>query len=149
MLGPQKITGVALAKACGVSPASVSDWLSGKSKTMEASHLLAAARACENHVFLVSSTYTDINRFTVTTNQPPVIANVAVTPATPTVNDVVWVTALVTDDASVSNVTLTYSTGSGGANQTNTVFLETMRELDAKPWTGDGCDHARRRDACR
>ena len=43
MQGPPKVTGRALAEACSVSPASVSDWLSGKSKTMEASNLLAAA----------------------------------------------------------------------------------------------------------
>ena len=42
MAGPPKITGRALAKACGVAPASVSDWLSGKSKTMEGANLVAA-----------------------------------------------------------------------------------------------------------
>ena len=78
----------------------------------------------------------------VTTNQPPVIASVAITPAIPTTNDTVWVTALVTDDASVSNVTLTYSTGSGGASLTNTVFLETMATNAVKPWTGAGCNNA-------
>ena len=77
-----------------------------------------------------------------TTNQPPVIANVAITPATPTTNDTVWVTALVTDDVSVSNVTLTYSTGSGGASLTNTVFLETMATNAVKPWTGAGCNNS-------
>lgn len=44
MAGPPKVTGVALANACHVKPPSVSDWLSGKTKTMEASHLLAAAK---------------------------------------------------------------------------------------------------------
>ncbi len=43
MNGPPKATGKALADACHVSTASVSDWLSGKSKTMEGSNLLAAA----------------------------------------------------------------------------------------------------------
>lgn len=43
MNGPPKVTGKALAAACHVSTASVSDWLSGKSKTMEGSNLLAAA----------------------------------------------------------------------------------------------------------
>jgi transcriptional regulator with XRE-family HTH domain len=43
MAGPPKVSGRALAKACGVSPPSVSDWLSGKSKTMEGSNLLASA----------------------------------------------------------------------------------------------------------
>lgn len=44
MKGPPKITGVMLAKACGVKPPSVSDWLTGKSKTMEGANLLAASR---------------------------------------------------------------------------------------------------------
>jgi hypothetical protein len=43
MQGPPNISGVALAKACGVAAASVSDWRSGKTKTMEAEHLLNAA----------------------------------------------------------------------------------------------------------
>lgn len=43
MSTPHKVTGRALAQACHVSTASVSDWLSGKSKTMEGSNLLAAA----------------------------------------------------------------------------------------------------------
>ena len=79
----------------------------------------------------------------VTNNQPPVIANVAISPATPTTNDTVWLTALVTDDMNVSNVMLTYSTGSGGgSSQTNTVFLETMATNAVKPWTGTGCNNA-------
>ena len=44
MQGPPKVSGLDLANACKVAPASVSGWLSGKSKTMEASNLLAAAR---------------------------------------------------------------------------------------------------------
>ena len=43
MKGPPKITGVALAKACKVAPPSVNGWLSGKSKTIEGSNLIAAA----------------------------------------------------------------------------------------------------------
>lgn len=45
MAGPPKVTGKALAAACGVAPASVSDWLSGKSKTMEGSNLVYACEA--------------------------------------------------------------------------------------------------------
>ena len=44
MLGPPKVTGAALAKACLVSTASVSAWLSGDTKTIEAGNLLAAAK---------------------------------------------------------------------------------------------------------
>jgi transcriptional regulator with XRE-family HTH domain len=44
MEGPPRVTQAALAKACNVAPPSVNDWLSGKSKTMESSKLLAAAR---------------------------------------------------------------------------------------------------------
>lgn len=43
MDGPPKVTGKALATACGVKPPSVSDWLSGKSKTMVGQNLIAAA----------------------------------------------------------------------------------------------------------
>lgn len=42
MAGPPKVTGIALATACSVAPASVSDWLSGKSKTMEGANLVMA-----------------------------------------------------------------------------------------------------------
>lgn len=44
MLGPPKVSQVALAKACGIAPPSVANWLSGKSKSMEGSNLLAASR---------------------------------------------------------------------------------------------------------
>lgn len=41
--GPPKRTKASLAKACGIAAPSVSDWFSGKTKTLEASNLLAAA----------------------------------------------------------------------------------------------------------
>lgn len=44
ILPPKKIKGVDLARAVGVKPPSVSDWLSGKSKTMEGENLLKAAK---------------------------------------------------------------------------------------------------------
>ncbi len=44
VLPPKKIRGVELARAVGVKPPSVSDWLSGKSKTMEGENLLRAAK---------------------------------------------------------------------------------------------------------
>lgn len=43
VLPPKKIKGVDLARAVGVRPPSVSDWLSGKSKTMEGENLLKAS----------------------------------------------------------------------------------------------------------
>jgi transcriptional regulator with XRE-family HTH domain len=43
MNGPPKVSGVALARACNISGASVSDWRSGKTKTIEGSNLIAAA----------------------------------------------------------------------------------------------------------
>ncbi len=43
MKGPPKVTGRALAKACGISAPSVSDWLTGKSKSMVGPNLIAAA----------------------------------------------------------------------------------------------------------
>lgn len=39
-----KVTGKDLAKACKIKPPSVSDWLSGKTQSIEASNLLAAAK---------------------------------------------------------------------------------------------------------
>ncbi|MDC4552790.1 XRE family transcriptional regulator, partial [Acinetobacter baumannii] len=44
VLPPKKIKGVELARAVGVKPPSVSDWLSGKSKTMEGENLLKASK---------------------------------------------------------------------------------------------------------
>ncbi|RJE69711.1 repressor [Acinetobacter sp. JS678] len=44
VLSPKKIKGVELARAVGVKPPSVSDWLSGKSKTMEGENLLKASK---------------------------------------------------------------------------------------------------------
>ena len=84
-----------------------------------------------------------LRRGYVTTNLPPVISTVSLTPATPTTNDTVWITARVTDDVAVSQVTLNYRTGTGGGvAQTNAVFLETMRTSPVKPWTGDACNNA-------
>lgn len=44
VLPPKKIKGVDLARAVGVKPPSVSDWLSGKSKTMEGENLLKTSK---------------------------------------------------------------------------------------------------------
>ena len=44
VLPSKKIKGVELARAVGVKPPSVSDWLSGKSKTMEGENLLKASK---------------------------------------------------------------------------------------------------------
>jgi transcriptional regulator with XRE-family HTH domain len=44
MEGPPRVTGAALARACGIKPPSVSAWLSGHTKSIDGSHLLAAAR---------------------------------------------------------------------------------------------------------
>lgn len=41
--GPPKRTSKALAEACGIKPPSVADWLNGRTKNLEGSHLLAAA----------------------------------------------------------------------------------------------------------
>lgn len=38
------LTAAGLAKACGIRPPSVSDWLSGKTKSIRSEHLHAAAR---------------------------------------------------------------------------------------------------------
>ncbi|MEI8206179.1 MAG: metallophosphoesterase, partial [Kiritimatiellales bacterium] len=78
---------------------------------------------------------------TADSNSAPVILSVTNTPAAPTSNETVWVTASVTDDVAVAQVTLTYNTGAG-ASQTNTVFLETMASITNKPWTGSFCDKA-------
>ncbi|VXA57316.1 conserved hypothetical protein [Acinetobacter proteolyticus] len=44
ILPSKKIKGVDLARAVGVKPPSVSDWLSGKSKTMEGENLIKASK---------------------------------------------------------------------------------------------------------
>ena len=44
VLPPKKIKGVDLARAVGVKPPSVSDWLSGKSKNMDGPNLIRAAQ---------------------------------------------------------------------------------------------------------
>lgn len=44
MAGPPRVSGVTLATACGITPTSVSDWRSGKSKTIEGKNLLSAAK---------------------------------------------------------------------------------------------------------
>lgn len=57
VLPPKKIKGVELARAVGVKPPSVSDWLSGKSKTMEGENLLRAAKFLKvNPTWLASGT---------------------------------------------------------------------------------------------
>lgn len=43
MRGPPKVTGKALAKACDIRPPSVSDWLSGATKSMDGVNLIYAA----------------------------------------------------------------------------------------------------------
>ena len=43
MKGPPKVSQAALARACGVKPPSVTDWLSGRTKTLEGKNLLSAA----------------------------------------------------------------------------------------------------------
>lgn len=42
--GPPKITQRQLAEACGIKPPSVNDWLTGKTKSLEGSNLLAASK---------------------------------------------------------------------------------------------------------
>lgn len=41
--GPPKLSQAALARACGVKPPSVNDWITGKTKTIEGANLLNAA----------------------------------------------------------------------------------------------------------
>ncbi|WP_151799105.1 S24 family peptidase [Acinetobacter calcoaceticus] len=57
VLPTKKIKGVDLARAVGVKPPSVSDWLSGKSKTMEGENLLRASKFLKvNPTWLASGT---------------------------------------------------------------------------------------------
>ncbi len=44
MSGPPKVSGVDLAAACGLSTASISDWRTGKTKTIEGGNLIAASK---------------------------------------------------------------------------------------------------------
>jgi transcriptional regulator with XRE-family HTH domain len=43
LAGPPKVTQRELAQACGIHPVSVNGWVKGRTQTIEASHLLAAA----------------------------------------------------------------------------------------------------------
>ncbi|MFD3300274.1 LexA family transcriptional regulator [Aquipseudomonas alcaligenes] len=43
LAGPPKISQAALARACGIKPPSVNDWVSGKTKSIEGENLLRAA----------------------------------------------------------------------------------------------------------
>lgn len=43
LAGPPKVTQRELAHACGIHPVSVNGWVKGRTQTIEASHLLAAA----------------------------------------------------------------------------------------------------------
>lgn len=49
MAGPPKISQAALARACGVRPPSVNDWISGKTKSIEGENLLLAAQFLRVH----------------------------------------------------------------------------------------------------
>ena len=92
------------------------------------------------------------------TNRPPVVpgpvfGTVAQRPVAPTSNDVVWVSAAVsqggaggTNGAGLA-VWLAYAAGGtngagSGPGATNVVFAETMAAAPAKPWTGAGCSNA-------
>jgi sugar lactone lactonase YvrE len=74
------------------------------------------------------------------TNPPPAITLRACWPVAPRTSDVVWVTASVTDNTAVAAVSLAYGDGALGL-RTNAALLETMRTVDLKPWSGDGCDN--------
>lgn len=67
VLPPKKIKGVDLARAVGVKPPSVSDWLSGKSKTMEGENLVKAAKFLGvNALWLASGNGAPISKNTTT-----------------------------------------------------------------------------------
>ncbi|MBN2373678.1 lamin tail domain-containing protein [bacterium] len=67
-------------------------------------------------------------------NAPPVITKTAHSPLLPAAGDAVWVTCAVTDDGSVSSVTLTYNSGSGFNN--NVPMLDNGSNNDGA--AGDG-----------
>ncbi len=79
--------------------------------------------------------------YTVQANLGLTIANVSTTPGTPLAGSPIWVTARVTDSASITNVLLNYNAG-GASYVTNAVFTETMATNSVKPWTGTGCQNA-------
>lgn len=61
ILPPKKIKGVDLARAVGVKPPSVSDWLSGKSKTMEGENLLRVAKYLNVNPVWLATGKDDVN----------------------------------------------------------------------------------------
>lgn len=73
VLPPKKIKGVELARAVGVKPPSVSDWLSGKSQTMEGENLLRAAKHLNiNPVWLATGKGEPLQENTLDNNVMPV-----------------------------------------------------------------------------
>ncbi len=71
------------------------------------------------------------------------ITSVTNSPAAPTSNDTVSVTATLASSSAITQALLTYSTGSGGA-QTNTVFTETMANTatgGTGGWDGTGANN--------
>lgn len=55
MAGPPKVRAADLARACGIKPPSVSDWLSGKTKSIDEDNLLKAARFLNVHPWWLAS----------------------------------------------------------------------------------------------
>ncbi|MCX7008647.1 MAG: metallophosphoesterase, partial [Kiritimatiellaeota bacterium] len=77
--------------------------------------------------------------YTVQANQGLVITNVSVSPSLPLAGNPIWITARVTDSASLSSVILNYNTG-GTASLTN--FHETMAAItNTTGWTGTNADN--------
>ncbi len=73
-LPPKKIKGVELARVVGVKPPSVSDWLSGKSKTMEGENLLKTAKYLNINPVWLATGKGEISS-DITTNQSELVNN--------------------------------------------------------------------------
>lgn len=71
---PKKVKGVDLAAAVGVKPPSVSDWLSGKSKTMEGENLLKASKYLNVNPTWLASGVGEMRLKSVTTAEDPSLA---------------------------------------------------------------------------
>ena len=71
---PKKVKGVELAAAVGVKPPSVSDWLSGKSKTMEGENLLKTSKYLNVNPAWLASGVGEMRPKSVTSTEDPSLA---------------------------------------------------------------------------
>lgn len=94
MEGPPPVSGVELAAACKLSTASISDWRTGKTKTIEGSNLIAASKRLGVRPEWLANGIGPKFHDTKTREQPAVHQNVVAYPVSKPKEDK-WITAAV------------------------------------------------------